>query len=211
MWWLHLGVEVGCFPREEAALLASRYDGRNPLFAFDIFEKPETLLPQFQTALLISDQFVKDAAAQWFLRAASLAHEEQWRAAIEKHSGAEGIRGQLMGDGGQAAGVLPGFFRALEHMDASRQFFEDLARWPETGAPDLRVFSRRIGEIEAWRLDLHNRVVRSRFLQTQAMAATIVKEEDGENGASAFVEACEALATAWAGNHPGGPVAAAAL
>jgi hypothetical protein len=190
----------------EAALSAP-----SSLPVFDSFRDREELIPQFQTSLALSEQFVEDRTVQLFLRAETFSTDEKWTALITNHSSHEEIqaivssgsvtlRHQEVSDlaysfweqGGRVYGhadedwlkaerelmerhaCMAGFLCTLEHMDASRQFFEDVR---ECGVPSADRFAQKVGEIQVWRLNLWDSIVQNRFEQIAWKATELVAAE----------------------------------
>jgi hypothetical protein len=226
--WIRLeGVVSGMtFPAHRAtaqqvnqvcALLTSRHPFREALQMTSDRQK-RFELPLFPQALLLADRLAADdlatRATGWLWRepqdvadvtaaepAEPVSPEEVQRVLLREGAGAS-----------QAAMLIAGHLRLLEHMQASRALFSYAeSRAPHHGG-DYESYRERIGGLNAWRVPIFDRENTSRFtiLSTGArrvLSGAIAKQELDANPDTfeeEFDRHVRGLGEAWEANHLAG-------
>jgi hypothetical protein len=122
-------------------------------------------LPLFQHALLLSDRLAHDSLAG--LCSSVLRDEERWERLMADWHLAEGkeLANSLADDkqiGLTPSSLAAGYVRLLEHMEASRSFFQ-YAKFHSPPKSDFESYCRRIGGLDAWRIPLNDWAASERF------------------------------------------------
>jgi hypothetical protein len=171
-------------------------------------------LPLFPYALLLGDRFYADRLATDTAFSISLTSKNQW--AQNKESwhlvdpslvSAALAGGQPLEVGDQNS-LLAGHLRIMEHLEASRRFF-DYAKGIAGKKHDFDSYCQRIGGLNGWRVPLSDSTFASRFSKLSdlvefALRPLITQELPGAMWSTfedSFSRHREALVRAWEMHH----------
>lgn len=143
----------------------SEFSGRGHLFA--VGDGPgvptETSLNLFQSALILSNGFVRDPSVEAFTDALAFTNDTKWEERLRTFRAAKLSEAP-------AELVLDGVFSVIRYMEV---FHELLAESDET----VIVLKERIRELQRWRLDCGNLRIVERFNETLNAIGSAISDE----------------------------------
>lgn len=174
-------------------------------------------MPLFSQALLLSDRLDSDPNAEACIEVLYTCSDEKWSQWKESWPSVETsvVVSQLnepVSGQPDTAGLLAGYLSVLEHMDASRTFFE-YAKSKSTRQVDFDSYCQRIGDLNGWRVPLADfRGSRERFDQLGELMEFAIRNDFKERIPSAqwsdfhdpFQRHVESLVAAWEAYHLAG-------
>jgi len=162
----------------------------------------------FAHALLIADRFFADRPANICVYCLRSLPDTKWARAKESWPTVDPTAtNRRLADPTIASidnpSLLAGYLRLLEHMQASRGFF-DYAKTRASKAVDFESYCRRVGGLNAWRIPLVD-FGRSRFEQLSELFESAVTAEQGtkvwKSIASPVKHHITRLVEAWEEHH----------
>jgi hypothetical protein len=190
----------------------SRQMTEGPQMAFE--------LPLFPQALLLSDRLDLDANANACIEVLYTCSDEKWSHWKESWPSVDGADvvtrlNEPFTRSQDTAGLLAGYLSLLEHMEASRTFFE-YAKSRSTRQVDFDSYCQRIGDLNGWRVPLADfRCGRERFDQLAELLEFAIRRDFKERIPSAqwsdfhgpFQRQVGSLVAAWETHHLAGLLA----
>lgn len=148
----------------------------------DRFEKPSAWHIVFTSGLLLSDYGFHDKVAQAFLASMAFLDNVRWSSVRESVFSPEALRHLLRHELPSYPDVSPellyaGFFKALEHFRAWREFFGDLSMKNDDLPKDRGALRDRIGQAQLWRLNLQNERTKARMTEMADDAKELLVSE----------------------------------
>jgi hypothetical protein len=177
-------------------------------------ERPFGELPAlqltFRTALILGQSFSRDPLARVFTTALDFASEASWRTLVTNGRAIPeqvSLSMNLVAPFPAAVStdtIYAGFLRTLEYMEASRDLFDERAGPEDTPLEELEL-RRRVRQLQAWRVNLHDR--KERFLEvanrvTDQLSIDLYGREPKQR-ASFFLREVLELANYWIGEAKG--------
>jgi hypothetical protein len=181
-------------------------------------------LPLFPQALLLSDRLDSDATASACIEALYMCSGERWShwkeswTSVDSADVVSRLTEPFSGPP-DTAGLLAGYLSLLEHMDASRTFFE-YAKRRSTREVDFDSYCQRIGDLNGWRVPLADfRGGRERFDQLAELLEFAIRRDFKERIPNAqwsdfhgpFQQHVGSLVAAWETYHLAGSLVSKSL
>jgi hypothetical protein len=154
---------------------------------FQMTEGPQRAfeLPLFSQALLLADRLDSDAIANGCIEALYTFTDEEWsgwKISWPSINGVDVVRRltEPLKTSQDNASLLAGYLSLLEHMDASRMFFQ-YAKMKSARQIDFDSYCQRIGDLNGWRVPLADfRGARERFDELAELLEFAVRRDSKE-------------------------------
>lgn len=141
--------------------------------------------PLMWYALLLSNRFATDPLASACTRALLFSSGSGWESLMAEGAVPSEICTALATEaraGARLVEVLAGYYRMLEHMDASRRLFEYARVRAKAHGADFESYQERLGALNAWRVPLMSDKGRARFNQIGARFDEVLLHAVSETG-----------------------------
>jgi hypothetical protein len=181
--------------------------------SMDTFERPRSLWPYLRAGLGLAQRGIKDRTAAAFQKALLLYADNQWSAlfdgplALASFVELAGRRDSLLNMESPEE-ALAGFVRTVDLMVLWQRLLGNIREDTGTEFGDRSTLIRRMGQATAWRVSLHEKTTRERFLEAAEHAdktiADLVALSPVEVSfrPSSFRQQVEQLTNDWLRDHP---------